>query len=122
MKVYLVEDAENLRQQIGELLVRIEGAEVVGVAATPNEAIAGVAALRPDVVVLDLGLRGGAGQDVLRALRSAQMGAKVVVFSNSVDQVTVRRCLELGAMAVLDKSHHFDQLYELVRSLARAES
>ncbi len=117
MTIFLVEDSESVRQQITDLLLRIQNAQIVGEAATAFDAIAGVERLQPDVVVLDLGLRSGAGQDVLRKMQHMGRKTAIVVFSNSVDPVTVSRCLQLGAIAVLDKSNQIDQLYDLICSL-----
>lgn len=47
---------------------------------------------------------------------------RVVVFSNTVDQITVRHCLELGAVAVLDKSSQVEQLCDLIASFRSSES
>ena len=69
--------------------------------------------------MLDLGLRDGAGQDVLRELKAMGQQARVVVFSNASDDVTVSRCMQMGAVAVLDKSRQVDQLYDLIEALSR---
>lgn len=117
MTIFIVEDAESVRHQIIELMLKIQNVEIVGEAGTADDAIAGIEKLHPDVVVLDLGLRSGAGRDVLRKLQHMERKTCVVVFSNSVDPVTVSRCLQLGAIAVLDKSNQIDQLYDLICSL-----
>ncbi len=122
MRIYLVEDMESIREQIRVVLSQIQGAVVVGTAASAGEAIDGVRTLLPDVVVLDLGLKHSAGQDVLRELHPLLHRMRVVVFSNTVDQITVRHCLELGAVAVLDKSSQVEQLCDLIASFRGSKS
>ena len=122
MKIFLVEDGEGVRGQIASLLGQVAGAQVVGFASTASEAIEGVRELLPDVVVLDLGLRLGVGQDVLRELKPLFGRVNFVVFTNSVDEVTVRHCIELGALAVLDKSTQIEQLFEVVNGLRKGEN
>jgi DNA-binding NarL/FixJ family response regulator len=92
---------------------------VVGWAATPQEAIDGIPAASPDVVVLDVQLEGGSGLEVLRAVHQAVPDIAFVVFSSNSSPAYRKRYCGEGAAAFLDKSTEFDQLVQTVAKAAR---
>lgn len=87
---------------------------IVGQAETPQDAIDGILATRPDVVVLDVQFVGGSGLQVLRSVRRAAPGIAFVVFSNNSGLAYRKRYLGEGAVRFLDKSTEFDQLAQAV--------
>jgi DNA-binding NarL/FixJ family response regulator len=68
-KILLADDHPMIRTAI-EVLLRDTDFDVVGMAATGEEALAEVAALAPDILLLDLQMPGGGGMEVLRKVRS----------------------------------------------------
>src|SRR3954447_6855852 len=81
IRVLLVDDVAEVRRLIRTTLRFRGGFEVVGEAADGVEAVRLVGELRPDVVVLDLGLPDLAGREVLTQVRDRSPDSKVVVFS-----------------------------------------
>jgi CheY-like chemotaxis protein len=81
IRVVLVDDVDDIRRLVRTALRFRGGFEVVGEARTGAEAIAIVADLRPDIVVLDLGLPDIAGREVLARVREESPETRVVVFS-----------------------------------------
>ncbi len=92
---------------------------VVGRAAMPQDAIDGILAASPDVVVLDVQLEGGSGLQVLRAVRQAAPDIAFVVFSSNSGPAYRKRYSGEGAEAFLDKSTEFDQLVQIVAKASR---
>lgn len=92
------------------------GMEVVGQAATPQDCIEGILSSLPDVVVMDIGLQGGSGLEVLRAVRRVQPGIAFVVLSNNSSPAYRKRYLAEGAVRFLDKSAEFHQLIPTVQN------
>jgi DNA-binding NarL/FixJ family response regulator len=83
IRVLLVDDVPDVRRLVRTAL-RFRGVfSVVGEAAEGATAIALAEELRPDIVVLDIGLPDLAGRDVLTGLRAAAPAVKVVVFSGT---------------------------------------
>jgi DNA-binding response OmpR family regulator len=74
VRVYLVEDS-SIMSNLLWTLVRANGATVVGRSDAAPAAIDDILRLRPDLVVIDIGLKKGNGFDVLKALEN-QTGGK----------------------------------------------
>src|SRR6187431_1002104 len=91
IQVFLVDDSPLIRRRVTGMLA--PAMDVVGYAETPQAAIAAILDTRPDVVVLDVQLRGGSGLEVLRAVRQAAPGIAFVVFSNNSDAAYRKRYL-----------------------------
>ncbi|PXW99426.1 response regulator receiver domain-containing protein [Sphaerotilus hippei] len=66
--------------------------------------------LRCDLLIIDIFLKTGTGLEVLRQARSLQPGAQLVVLSNYATADMRRRCLQLGADRVFDKSAELEEL------------
>lgn len=88
----------GLRLLLGEL-----GVEVVGEAATGEEAVSTAAVLVPDVVVMDLHLPGISGIEATRAIRTANPGIGVLVLTMLDDDTTLLAALRAGANGYLLK-------------------
>ena len=93
--------------------------KIVGEAETPQDAIEGILAAYPHVVVLDVQLDGGSGLQVLQAVRRAAPDIAFVIFSNSSDLAYRKRYLNAGAEEFLDKTDQFDQLVSAVQNASQ---
>ena len=80
IRVLLVDDHRILRDALRLALAREEGIEVVAEAGTAADALERAAALRPDVVVLDIGLPDLSGLEVAARLRRLPQPPQVTVF------------------------------------------
>lgn len=102
LRVMIVED-EMLVQLHLEQIVAEMGHEVVGRATTAGEAVARAALCKPEVVLLDIQLRGGTdGMTVARALRE-QFGCEVVFATARGEEAMLKRAEAVGAAAYLVK-------------------
>jgi DNA-binding NarL/FixJ family response regulator len=110
MKVYVVEDSPIIQERLVAMLRDIPGVDVVGVADSSTEALAGIALHRPDVAVVDLRLREGNGIEVMQGIRQVSAGTTVMVLSNYASLIVQRRCKDVGAHYFFDKTTEFDQL------------
>ena len=92
IRVLLVDDVVEVRRLVRTSLRFRGGFEVVGEAADGAEAVRLAEQLRPDVVVLDLGLPDIAGREVLSRVREHAPASKVVVFSGleTADRAWIR--------------------------------
>lgn len=112
--IYLVEDSAPVRERLTALLDAIPGAHVVGHAETAGEAVSGILAMRPDVVLCDLNLRQGTGFEVLRGLRERAPEISCYMLSNFATGPYRRLAAELGARDFFDKSTEIERMRDLI--------
>jgi DNA-binding NarL/FixJ family response regulator len=123
LKTYIVEDSPVIRENLIATLEELVPVEVVGTAedeATATQWLARPNNL-PDLVIIDIFLKGGSGLGVLRAAKVSP-GRKLVVLSNYATPDMRRKCLELGADKVFDKSNEIDALILYCGRLAAGET
>jgi DNA-binding NarL/FixJ family response regulator len=101
VRVVIVDDHDVFRARLRELLM-LESFDVVGDAATGAAGVALAAALRPDVVVLDVMLPDGAGFDLVPSLHRS--GSAVVLVSTRDRRDYGDRVTSCGAEGFLGKS------------------
>ncbi|HQX58908.1 MAG: response regulator transcription factor [Rhodoferax sp.] len=112
LKTYIVEDSQVIRESLIATLEELVPVDVVG---TADNEIAAVHWLsKPDnavdLVIVDLFLKQGSGLGVLRAAHSMAQPCNMVVLSNYATADMRRKCLELGADRVFDKSNDIEAL------------
>ncbi|MEK6312748.1 MAG: response regulator transcription factor, partial [Curtobacterium sp.] len=103
MRVLLVDDHALVRSGLRAVLGTTDDCEVVGEAATGEEAVAIAPALRPDIVVMDLSMPGSGGVDATARLRAEVPDARVLVLTTFSDDHRVRAALSAGATGYLLK-------------------
>jgi DNA-binding NarL/FixJ family response regulator len=110
--IYVIEDSPVIRENLIATLEEMLPVDVVGAADTEGAATTWLHddANDCDLVIVDIFLRGGSGLGVLKSLADTRKRRKVVVLSNYATPDMRRRCLELGADRVFDKSSDIDAL------------
>jgi len=104
VRVVLVDDHEMVLEGLKAMLARFVGrVRVVGVAASAEEAQQVVTALKPDVVLCDVRLRGSSGLDLCRRLTSQHPECRVLLLSVYEDEQYVYQALRVGAAGYLLK-------------------
>ena len=94
------------------------GAPQPRVAFSPEEALAYLAQDRVDAIMLDLGLPGTSGIELLEALAAREVRIPVVVVSGPTAEAEAARYLELGALDFVTKPFEEDQLRMVVSALS----
>ena len=115
----MVDDGTRVRARIVAMLAAIPGVVAVFEAASVAEAVAVLAAHAPDVVVLDLHLRGESGLLLAPRVKQERPGALLLVLTNQSSEQHRRQCLALGADCFFDKSRDFDALVRTVADAIR---
>ena len=80
------------------------------------------AAVKFDVVVLDLGLPDGNGVDLIRDVREFNAGAAVLILSASLHPTNLERATESGADDILDKLASPGEIVATIRRLGTGEA
>jgi DNA-binding NarL/FixJ family response regulator len=117
IRVLIADDRPRTRRALRALLAAHAGFEVVGEASNGEEAIARVADLQPDVVLLDMRMPGMGGIAATAHIKSRWPVIRVVVHSMAIEHRD--EALAAGADAFVPKSVLPD---ELVRSLQQSSS
>ena len=115
--VLIADDHPVVRQGLQVLLSVQDDIEVAGEAADGEQAVAMVAELDPDVILLDLKLPGGDGVAVLRQLGEAGRRTRALVLTSAVDRNLVARAMQAGAAGFLYKDVDPDALVRALRSV-----
>ena len=123
LKTYLVEDSAIIREGLIATLEELVPVEVVG---TAEDEVSAVHWLNQpgnqvDLLIVDIFLKGGSGLGVLRSVNGLQPSCKLVVLTNYATADMRRKCLELGAHRVFDKSNEIDALVLYCGQLAAGE-
>jgi two-component system response regulator NreC len=122
IRVMIADDHNLVRQGIRALLEREEDVEVVAEAADGLETLENAFSLRPDVLVLDVGMPRLSGTQTLERLRQVSPNTQVVILSMYSDEALVRQALRGGARAYLLKNSIKEDLILAVRAAALGET
>lgn len=118
MKVpaFIVEDNVTIRDNLISALEELTSLEVVGTADSEDEACNWLKRYPEKwcVVIADLFLKQGTGLGVLEHMRERSPGQKLIVLSNYATNDMRKRCAELGADAVFDKSNELEALVDFL--------
>jgi DNA-binding NarL/FixJ family response regulator len=118
--VFLVDDHAMFRAGVRSELGR--SVDVIGEAGTPTDAVAGIRATRPDVVLLDVHMPDGGGLAVLRELGDALPDTRVLALSVSDAAEDVIALIRAGARGYVTKTISAADLADAVRRVADGDA
>jgi DNA-binding NarL/FixJ family response regulator len=119
IRVLLIDDHTLFRQGIRTLLSGEADIEVVGEASNAAEAVALAKQLRPDVVLMDIGMAGMSSFEATRQIRKQRSETKVVFLSMYDDEDYLAESVEIGASGFILKESPADQLITAIREVHR---
>ena len=121
IRVLLVDDHAMVRRGMRDFLSLHDDLEIVGEAADGAAAIEQAAALRPDVVVMDLLMPGIDGIDATARIKAADPDVEIVAITSFVEEARIVAALEAGASGFLLKDAEADELAAAIRAAASGE-
>ncbi|MEV0389728.1 response regulator transcription factor [Nonomuraea sp. NPDC050643] len=122
MRVLVVDDQQAMREGLVALLGLVDEVEVVGDAGHGEEALSLVAALGPDVVLMDLRMPVMDGVEATRRIAREYPGVAVVVLTTYDDDRSVDSALLAGARGYLTKDAGRAEIAAALRSAAAGQS
>ncbi|MET9392953.1 response regulator transcription factor [Streptomyces sp. NPDC006624] len=122
IRVFLLDDHEVVRRGVHDLLEEEPDITVVGEAATAEQALARVPALRPRVAVLDVRLPDGDGVGVCRELRSRLPDLVCLMLTSFDDEEALLDSIMAGASGYVLKQIQGSDLVSAVRTVALGQS
>ena len=124
LNAFIVEDNPVILHNLIATLEELADLRVVGSAGTETDAVRelGQRNSEIDLVIVDLFLNQGSGLGVLTRAQQQRWPARCVVLTNYATPDMRRRCADLGADRVFDKSGELDELIDYCDQLARDAS
>ena len=119
-QLVLVADDDPLIVQALEIRLKSMG---LGVATATNgvTALVMILKMRPDLVIIDVGMPGADGMRVCERLREKQFTAPIMVLTGNADEAVVRRCREINARHMLKGSVSWERLRSAIAALLEVQ-
>lgn len=118
VRIVVVDDHPTFRIGMSALLAEFDGFDVVGSAATQDEAVEVVLAADPDVVVMDLDLAGGSGVDATREILRHSPHTGILVVTMLGDDHALFAAMRAGARGYLLKGAEPAEIERSIRTVA----
>jgi NarL family two-component system response regulator LiaR len=122
IRVVIADDHPVVRQGLRAFLESREGIAVVGEAATGEQAVARVARLRPDVVLMDLVMPELGGIGAIERILGRYPEVKVIVLTSFAGEDQVLPAIRAGAAGYLLKDVEPSELERAIRAASRGEA
>ncbi len=119
MRVLVVDDHVVVRQGLRALLETRPGCVVCGEAATGREALRKAQKLKPDIMILDIGIPGLSGLEVARRLRNAKLGTQILVLTVHESEDLISEVLKVGVRGFMLKSDAGRDLITAMEALSQ---
>jgi two-component system, NarL family, response regulator NreC len=122
IRILIADDHDTVRQGLRLLIEAQSDMRVVGEADNGMTAVERIAALHPDVVVMDVTMPTLNGLEATRAVRSAHEDIAVVALTRHQDQAYVQELLAAGAAAYVLKQSDSTELIRAIRTVAAGDT
>jgi two-component system response regulator NreC len=122
IRILLTDDHTLFRQGIKTLLSAEADLDIVGEAANGAEAVEKVTELRPDLVLMDIGMPGLSSFEATRQIKKARPDTKVLFLTMYDDEDYLVQCMEVGASGYVLKDSPAPQLLAALRDVYRGGS
>jgi DNA-binding NarL/FixJ family response regulator len=122
IRVVVADDHSLVREGLRVLLSSVDGCELVGTANTGPEAVRESVMLRPDVLVLDIGLPGLNGIEVARQVTRAMPQVNILMLTMFDDDDSVLAAIRAGALGYVLKGADTDEIIRAIASVAAGEA
>ncbi len=119
--ILLVDDHPMLRKGVAQLISLEDNLNVVGEVGSGDEAISFAVENMPDLILLDLNMKGLSGIETLSALKRANIPSKVVIFSVSDNETDILQALKFNADGYLLKDSEPEALIEKINHAITGE-
>ena len=122
LRVMLVDDHEVVRDGVKALLQAAEDLTVISEASSVAEAVRYAAAMKPDVVVMDVRLADGSGIEATREIRAQRPETQVLMLTSFADDEALFASIMAGAAGYVLKQIRGGELVNAIRLVGRGQS
>ena len=116
-KIFLVEDHPVFRDGLAKLINSEPDLDVCGEAGDARAGLKGIRKLQPDLAVVDLGLPGKSGLELIKEIRAAKSEAKILVVSMFDEALYAQRVLRAGGDGYIMKQEDPQEIIAAIRDV-----
>jgi len=116
IRVMIVDDHDIVRHGLGMFLQALPEFTLVGEASSGLEAINKVAAIKPDVILMDMMMPEMDGIEAIRVIRQMNADIKMIALTSSQEDALVQKALQSGAVGYLMKNVSLNDLAGAIRA------
>lgn len=116
-RIFLVEDHPVFRDGLANLLNSEEDLTVCGEAGDAKHGLKAIIKLKPDLAVVDLGLPGKSGLELIREIRALKIPTKLLVVSMFDESLYAQRVLRAGGDGYIMKQEDPDEIVNAIRDV-----
>ncbi len=121
-RILLVDDHEVVRVGLKALLQKHPDFEVVSEAGTAREAVEKTKSYEPDVVVMDIRLKGGSGIEACQEITDTSPDTKVIMLTSYAEDEMLFSAIRAGAAGYVLKQIGGDDLVRAIETIGRGEA
>lgn len=103
-RVLVVDDHPMVRRGFADVIADEPGLECCGEASNAAAAMASARSLKPDLMIVDLGLPDQSGVELIKRMRATGLKTRILVCSIQDESLFAERCLRAGAMGYVNKA------------------
>jgi DNA-binding NarL/FixJ family response regulator len=116
-RIFIVDDHPLLRRGLAELINREPDMVFCGEAEDSPSAIKAISQIKPDLVIVDISLKGYNGIELIKNIKAFDQKIQVLVLSMHDESIYAMRVLKAGAKAYVMKQEVVDKVMEAVRRI-----
>ncbi len=121
-RILLVDDHEVVRLGLRALLEKNPNFEVVAEAATAREAVEKTESHKPDVIVMDIRLKGGSGIEACQEITEKFPATRVIMLTSYAEDEMLFSAIRAGAAGYVLKQIGGDDLIDAIEAVGRGEA
>jgi DNA-binding NarL/FixJ family response regulator len=114
-RIFIVDDHPVVRRGLRMLIDDESDLLVCGEAGDADEALRELDAKKPDLVIVDLSLKGGSGLELIKRIKSRSTTMKMLVSSMFDESLYAERVLNAGALGYVSKQEAMEKVIEAIR-------
>jgi len=117
ISIFLVDDHPLVRQGLGQVIGAEFDMVICGEAESAAKALHGIEVKKPDLVIVDISLRGNNGLELIKNIKAIHHNLPILVFSMHDECVYAQRALRAGARAYVMKQESADKIIMAIRRI-----
>ena len=122
VRVLLVDDHESIRAGIRNVVDTMEGWEICGEASNGRDGVDLAVSIKPDIVVMDMGMSGLNGLDATRQILKSCPETEVLIFTGIEEEKLIHQMFEAGARGYILKTDSRETVQAALRALSLHKS